>query len=202
MPSGTYKRGVSSHSNFSPSRFKDFDGMGKQNATEFLELDGWTVEENDKDGNGKTIFTNTDLVARRLEEILFFEAEVKRDQHWKYIFEGVDIPDRKAKYFKPGIPAALMMCNKSNTNMLRVPGELIYLACQDCPDMWFGDFGAKSSPNFIMPDHGCHRVMKYCRDEYNGRTLETFVRIPYKYVQHHVREGDTWTLQKEAEPLI
>jgi hypothetical protein len=202
MPVGTYQRGGSSHSHFNRSRFLDFDGLGKSNAVEFLESQNWVVLENDKDSQGKTIFTNTDLVATKpTGEFFFFEVEVKRSKYWSYIYQGVDIPDRKAKYYREGVDGAVMMSDEENTAMLEISLALIHAAVSDCGTEYKGDFGAKSSANFIMPSHGCHRVMKPCRDKYNGSTTETFARIPYKYIKHYVKNNGVWTLHKDAQPI-
>lgn len=202
MPVGTYQSGANTHSHFNSARHKAFDGMGKQNAVEFLEGDGWNVEKNDEDAKGRVLFTNTDLVATKpTGEFFFFEAEVKRDKYWSYIYQGVDIPTRKAKYHREGVDAAIMMSNESNTAMLEIPLKLIALACDDCGDEYKGDFGAKSSADFVMPSHGCHRVMKPCRDRFNGGTVETFARIPYKYIKHYVKKDGAWVLHKDAQPI-
>lgn len=202
MPAGTYQRGGEKHSHFNRARYLDFDGKGKANAAEFLEAANWIVEENDKDDKGRTIYTNTDLFAYKTTgEVLFPEAEIKRDRHWSYIYKGVDIPSRKLKYYRPGVPAAVYMSNESNSSMLEIKFELLHAANRDCGEEWLGDFGSKSSANFEMPEHECHKIMKPCRDKYNGNTEEHFVRIPYKYVKHFVKNDGVWVLHKDAQPL-
>jgi hypothetical protein len=202
MSTGTYKRGVSEHARYSQERHDKYDDMGRQRAKEFLTQEGYTVRDNDKDAEGKTIYVNTDQVGFRGSEILFADAEVKSEKNWAFIRRGVDVPDRKRKYYKEGVDSVVIMSNEQGTELLVIPLLLIELACRDCENMYAGRGEILSTSNFEMPVHGCHRIKKKCWCPTNKRwTNETFACIPFKYVKAYEKVGDVWKLYKDAQPL-
>ena len=185
----TYQKNGMLHGKFNFIRNQQYDAVGKTLVNCFFNQFGFEVQENDLDQSGKRIYENPDLKVTSPEKSFFIEAEIKSDKNWKYIYDGVDIPSRKYKYAVQTEGKGFFFMGKEDLSELLLIKMLdVRRAVDDCGSNYCGqtsNFGfVPSSPEFVMPEHGCHRVRKFCKDKY-GITLEDFVRIPYKNILHY-----------------
>ena len=74
---------------------------------------------------------------------------------------------------------------------LLIPMKYAAMAMESCGEEYMGHRSVQTSQKFVMPDHGCHRVRKFCCSGANkGSAIEDFVRIPYQNILHYIREGN------------
>lgn len=199
----TYIKNGMIHGKFNIQRNLKYDQLGKDLAAKFFENQGGKIYENDLNENGIRLFENPDMRVdfKKLNKTIFIEIEVKSDKNWSYIFNGIDIPARKIKYsFNTNSQGFFFMAKEDCQEFLLIPMRHMQNASDDCGDQYLGQsskWGAvRSSENFIMPIHECHRVRKHCYYEGNI-TLEDFVRIPFKYCMHYsINEEGHFKLNK------
>lgn len=181
------------HGKFNSKRNAKYDELGKKLASRFFSSQGGNVFENDLDANGNRLYENPDIKVEfpNLNKTIFIEVEVKSDKNWSYIFNGLDIPARKIKYStNTNCQGFFFMARENCQEFVLIPMKHMQNAKNDCGDEYIGQsskWGAvRSSENFIMPIHECHRVRKHCFSEGN-LTLEDFIRIPFKYCMHYLK---------------
>jgi hypothetical protein len=196
----TYEKNGSISSHFNKERFETYDSLGRKNATKFFEAKGFTLKTNDKTEENKVLYDRTDLLAIKNKDpnISFhIECSVKSTRLWKYVFDGVDVELRKEKYGKEGYNC---MSNDDGSEILIIPLMYISLAINSCGKEFAGGTNVKNSPGFIMPEHGCHKVRKYCRRGVGqSGELEDFARVPYKYIYHFKKYSKGYKLYHKPE---
>jgi len=203
--STTYTKNGHIHGHFNPGRHEKYDKKGRDYLTDFFKNKLWDVSDYDRDEDGFK-YDRPDLVATKEGKKIFAEAAIKSSGLWKYIKpgnpnNGVDVETRKLKYFKVGDRSFVGMSNDEGEQLLLIPMECLAAAQKDCGDQFKGHM-VPSSENFVMPDHGCHRVRKKCRNGYNQTgEPEDFYRIPYEYTHHYRKENGKYILHKPGEKL-
>lgn len=188
----TYTKNGHIHGSFNGNRHDKFDGIGRSNAKSFWEEKGWSIGDYDKEpGSVKIKFDHTDQRATKGQSVVFVEAAVKSSYLFKFIRggnpnNGVDVETRKLKYIKDGDKAVVCMSDEKGGDMLIIPMECLKLAQESCGTEFKGHGDIRTSSDFQMPEHGCHRVRKRCRRgfEQTGEP-EDFYRIPYEYVARY-----------------
>lgn len=181
----TYTKKGHIHGNFNLNRFSKYDGIGRANTSKFWGAYGWTLKDNDKNADDSVKFDCTDQIAVKEQNTICVESAIKREKLWQWIKDGVDVETRKLKYVKMGTKAYVCMSTESGDQYLIIPMKCLQMAQDSCGDSYQGH-RISSSPCFEMPEHGCHRVRKHCRQGYEqSGELEDFYRIPYKYVAHY-----------------
>jgi hypothetical protein len=206
----TYTRKGHIHGRFDQGRFDEFDGVGRANSREFWEANGWEVAVNDRDENGKTVYSNTDLRATKGKKTVYVESAVKSPDLWKWIKGGspdfgVDVETRKLKYTANGEAYVDMTNGKQNDERLVIPMDCLKAAQKSCGEEFKGHGRHTSSPGFVMPEHGCHRVRKYCRKGLNQTgEAEDFYRIPVEYVARYKKDssGEWKCVQKPTKKIF
>lgn len=176
---------------FNRARNNKFDEKGKGFATLYFQSQKAIVEANDLDDFGNRLFQQPDLKVYFEDKDLtvFIEAEIKSDKHWRFVYDGIDIPARKYKYAKITSGKGFYFMGKEDLQeFLLIPMKFVAQAIESCGEEYFGYASVPSSANFKMPEHGCHRVRKYCSSgEGRGSAIEDFVRIPYQHALHYTR---------------
>jgi len=173
------------HGSFSQTRFKKYDGIGRANTSKFWESKGWEIKDYDKDNDDKVQFDRTDQIAFKGQQTVYVESAIKSSKLWKWIKDGVDVETRKLKYVKLGNKAYVSMSTEDGDQFLIIPMKCLKMAQDDCGNDFYGH-RIPSSSGFKMPEHGCHRVRKHCRQGFDqSGEPEDFYRIPYKYVAHY-----------------
>lgn len=187
----TYQKNGMILGKFNSARNFKNDSLGKRFAIEFFKENGGVARTNDIDDKGILNYEKTDLEiyfeSTKLE--IFVEVELKGDKIWRYIYDGIDIPARKSKYaINTNNKGVFFMGKKDLTECLIIPMKYVFMAYRDCGEEYSGFGRISPSPNFVMPEHGCHRVRKICNtDESLGANIEDFIRIPYKFATHFVK---------------
>jgi len=181
---GTYQKNGVLCGHFSRKRQLDLEDIGRDQAEAYFTWLGAQILPNDKVA-GTIDYEKADFkVILPNQEVLLVEAATKASDIWHYVFEGVDIECRKLKYIKQLGPQKLVvaMTKQDGSELLLIPGMTLHKATE-CGMEYKGQGKIKSSNNFKMPEHGCHKVRKFCRGP-GGGTEEDFYRIPFKYVTH------------------
>lgn len=190
----TYFRNGIISGKFNRERNDIFDEKGKRFATLYFSSQGAKVECNDLDELGRRLFQQPDLRVYFSDRdmTVFVEAEIKSDKHWHYIYEGIDVPARKYKYAKITSGKGFYFMGKEDlSEFLLIPMKYASMAMESCGEEYMGHRSVPASANFVMPEHGCHRVRKFCCSGINkGSAIEDFVRIPYENVLHYVRDNN------------
>lgn len=167
------------------------DSLGKKFAIEFFAQNGGKAISNDRDESGILDYEKTDLLIdfEITKQKIFVEVELKGDKIWRYIYQGIDIPARKFKYARNTENKGLIFMGKKDcTECLIIPLKYLSMAQTDCGEEYLGSGRIPTSQNFVMPNHGCHRVRKICnQDERTGSNVEDFLRIPYEYATHFIK---------------
>lgn len=204
----TYIKNGHIHGYFNSQRNCKFEHIGRNALIQFWSDKGGSVKVNDKDENGELIKNCADLLVEYKSQTILMEAATKRSDLFKYIESGVDVETRKLKYYREGQKGFVGMCDYfldesgnaiCGNEMLLIPMECLLYAQKDCGDYYKGQGSVKSSSQFIMPDHGCHRVRKQCRNGYKQTgSVEDFYRIPLGYVAHYRKnEKDNYNLVRK-----
>ena len=196
----TYQKAGQIHGVFDLDRYNKFEKVGRSSAILFWEQRSFKATENDIKDNGTVDTTCTDLKVWMKDKSILVEAATKRYDLFRYINMGVDIETRKLKYFRKDERAFVAMCDYlldqsgnayAGNEMLIIPMECLFVAQRDCLSEYFGHRPVSSSLNFIMPEHGCHRVRKNCGSGYHQTGApEDFYRVPYDYISHF-RKNET-----------
>ena len=203
----TYQKNGHLHGHFNSYRNSIFDKLGREAAIDFWKQFGWEAQVNDRDESDNLLYNNTDLKVCKQNKFINIEAASKRANLFRFVRDGVDIETRKLKMTKTGQKSFVCMSDyiknpvyKSGTEMLLVPMECLIAAQNDCGDSYKGQRDIESSSNFIMPEHGCHRVRKRCYEgiQQTGHA-EDFYRIPYAYVAHY-RRNDAGLYEQLHKP--
>ena len=196
-----YSKNGRLHSHFNQSRADKYDDLGRRHTSDFWQAHNWTVADHDKEISGQIIFNNCDQIATQDgRKPIYVESAVKSTRLWKWIKDGVDVEDRKLKYFREGEEVFICMSNDEGDEMLVIPMKGLQMAEDDCDNQWYGHGGVLSSEGFTMPEHGCHRVRKRCRRGYQQTgEIEDFYRIPYKYIRHYKLQNGGWKLVHKPE---
>ena len=191
----TYTKNGHIHGYFNSERHSKFEHIGRCAVTKFWQSKGWNVCVNDIDQDGEVVKNRADLVIELNKKQILMEAATKRSDLFKYIESGVDVETRKLKYRREGQKAFVAMCDyyldennvaHEGNEMLLIPMECLEYAQKDCGDEYKGQGKVISSTKFNMPDHGCHRVRKQCRNGFKQTgKAEDFYRIPLGYVAHY-----------------
>lgn len=190
----TYSKNGQLHGFFNKTRNYKFEELGRVAAIKFLKQKNYTVDSFDRDEKENIIWNNTDLIARKDNEVLHIEAAAKRWDLFRYVHDGVDVETRKLKYIRENIKSYILMSSyvelsknnfDSGEELLVIPMICLKIAQESCGEEFYGH-GVLSSEKFVEPEHGCMRVRKMCKKGLgqNG-TIEDFYRIPYKYVSHY-----------------
>lgn len=195
----TYNKNGHIHGTFDRARHTKFEHIGRNASVVFWEQKGWNVIQNDIDDEGDVIKNCTDLIIEKNGKKILMEAATKRGDLFRYIKDGVDVETRKLKYKREGVQAFVAMCDYmmvdgvavEGNEMLIIPMECLEVAQRDCGENYRGQGRVPSSVEFVMPEHGCHRVRKRCVNGFNqvGRA-EDFYRIPYDYIAHYRKNED------------
>lgn len=195
-----YSKNGRLHSRFNKDRASRYDGAGRQHTSDFWKAYNWSVSDHDKEISGEIIFNNCDQVATQEgRKPIYVESAIKSTRLWKWIKDGVDVEDRKLKYFREDEDVFVCMSNDEGNEMLVIPMKGLQLAEDDC-NGYAGHGGILSSDGFVMPEHGCHRVRKRCNKGYQQTgEVEDFYRIPYKYIRHYKLENGEWKLIHKPE---
>jgi hypothetical protein len=183
----TYNKNGMIMAKFNLSRSDAFDEKGKKLAFKFFSKRGGLPSINDKDDNDNHDYSKTDIKVFFPEKniTIFVEAEVKSERNWEFISSGVDIPIRKIKYaLKHEKNGLFFMVKNDELEVLLIPMKLFTMAFNDCGDDYIGQGSVLTSTNFSMPEHGCHRVRKFC-NTVNRRGIEDFIRIPLRHVYRY-----------------
>lgn len=181
-----YLRNGRRRSNYDPARAEK-EGPGRDEAIAFYRYLGATVTDNDKDKDGNVDFSKGDLLATFPNgNVVVVEAAAKGSDLWKWITDGVDVEERKLKYVHQlgAEKTFLFMASSDSKQALLIPYTCLCAAEEDCGEEFAGHRLIRSSANFVMPEHGCHRIVKNCKTEDGGWEKNDFYRIPYQYVTH------------------
>ena len=196
----TYTRKGHIHGNFNRNRFTKYDGVGRSNTAKFWVQQGWEIKDYDKDeGSDDVQFDRTDQIATKGKKTVYVESAIKSPRLWKFAVDGVDVETRKLKYVKLGEVSYVDMSTDEGDQHMLIPMKCLQMAQDDCGSSFYGQ-GTISTADFEMPEHGCHRVRKRCRQGYEQTgELEDFYRIPYKYVAHYKMVDDKMKMVHKPE---
>jgi hypothetical protein len=191
----TYIKNNQIHGRFNSERNSKFEHIGRNSNIEFWESKKGIVKINDVNEKGELVTNCSDLIVEFKSKMLLIEAATKRADLFKYIEEGVDVETRKLKYCRKDQKGFVGMCDyyldennvaHSGNEMLLIPMECLQYAQNSCGNNFKGQGSVKSSIGFTMPEHGCHRVRKQCRNGFRQTgSVEDFYRIPLGYVAHY-----------------
>lgn len=200
---GTYEVNGILSAHFNAERDKENDLLGRSFVRKFFEKDSnYLLFDNDK-VDGVRDYSKSDMRLEIGKSIFYLEVAIKTNKHWGFVSQGVDVECRKLKYFMDSkISSSISMFSDLNNQQLIIDSKYLLAAQKDCGQEYYGQWGrqysVRSSPNFQMPVHGCHRVRKYC--EYKGKwTKEDFYRIPYKYLPRLEKKIDCWKQINQEE---
>lgn len=205
------------HDKYRAGRGQKFDGPGKLAARLFWEQRGWVVSDFDIGSDGVHQWKRTDLLMTKADKVMYIEAEIKAHEIWHHVYQGVDVTSRKKKYceyISSGCSAWVMMfqgagrCDEHGkavvgNNLLFIPMECLQAAEEDCGTEYKGHGKVLTTAGFVMPEHECHRVRKWCYNE-GEWTKNDFYRIPLQYCVQYARasENDPWRLQSRRREFI
>lgn len=191
------------HSHYCTIR-AEMEYIGREVAVEFWQSRGGVIVDADKI-HGKVNYDLADFLVSVNQEMFEIEPEVKSNRDWKYIPMGIHIPHRKGDYvLNARVPLTNwfhFMVKEDRSEIVVTNASVLKLAFEHPGVKGIGRIA--SSPDFIVPIHGCCTVSKWCRQRNNKWEEDTFLEIPIKYTDRYNLDVDTkaYVLHQKAEPV-